>query len=66
MNEELLNTLKPSEKIDWQEHPARSVLLSVWTFTKWITLGFLVISGWVIWLIVSIVFSEALEKKGGL
>lgn len=64
MRESLVNTLKPSEDIDWEEHPARSALLATWTVVKWVTVGFLTISVWVVWLIISIAFSEVREKGG--
>ena len=62
MRESLVNTLKPSADIDWSEHPARSALLTTWTVVKWVTLGFLTISLWAVWLIVSIAFSEVGER----
>jgi uncharacterized membrane protein YukC len=62
MREGLVESLKPSEQIDWQDHKLRSVLLTTWTVVKWLTVGFFVISAWVIWLIISIAFSEVTEK----
>lgn len=62
MNDSLLNSLKPSEAIDWENAKLRSVLLGTWTVVKWITIGFLTISLWAVWLILSIAFSELTEK----
>lgn len=66
MRESLVETLKPSEQIDWEDHKLRSVLLTTWTVVKWLTVGFLTISLWAVWLVLSIVFSEVTEGKKGL
>ena len=62
MQESLLNVLKPSEEIDWDKDKWKAALLTTWTVVKWVTIGFLTISAWVVWLIVSIAFSEVSER----
>jgi len=63
MRESLIETLKPSEDIDWQEHPARSALLTTWTVTKWIAIGLLAAVGALVWFIFAIVFAAMQEKE---
>lgn len=63
MRNELLDTLRVPEEIDWDNHPAKSGLLALWTFTKWITLGLLVAAGMIVWFIFSIVFAGLFEKE---
>ena len=63
MREDLLNTLKPSEDIDWDNHPAKSGLLTLWTIVKWTTIGVLVAAGMVLWFIFSIVFAALGEEE---
>jgi len=63
MRDDLINTLKPSEDIDWDNHPAKSVLLTVWTIVKWTTLGVLVAAGFTLWFIFSIVFAALSEEE---
>lgn len=63
MRNELLDTLRVPEEIDWDNHPAKSALLATWTFVKWITLGLLVAAGMIVWFIFSIVFAGLFEKE---
>lgn len=63
MRNELLETLKPSEEIDWDNHPAKSGLLALWTVTKWLTIGVLVAAGMILWFIFSVVFAGLFEKE---
>lgn len=62
MRESLVNTLKPSDDLDFRNERARAILSTTWTVVKWVTVGFLTISVWAIWLIVSIAFSEVGER----
>jgi uncharacterized membrane protein YukC len=62
MRESLVNTLKPSDDLDWRNERTRAILSTTWTVVKWVTVGFLTISVWAIWLIVSIAFSEVGER----
>lgn len=63
MREELLNDLKPAEKIDWQDSELRLALVGVWQVVKWVGLGLLAIVAGIVWLIMSIVFAEVNERK---
>lgn len=63
MREDLLNTLKPSEDIDWDNHPAKSGLLTLWTIVKWATIGVLIAVGMTLWFIFSIVFAALSEEE---
>lgn len=64
MRNDLLNVLKPSPEIDWDNAKWKSAALATWTVVKWLLIGFLTISLWGIWLIVSIAFSEVTERGG--
>jgi len=57
MQNDLVNMLKPSEDIDWDDHPGKSFLLGVWTLTKWVTIGTVVAAALILYWCMTVVFA---------
>lgn len=63
MKNSLVDTLKSDTEFDWENSPLRSGLIATWTVVKWLGLGVLATMGFILWLIMSIVFAEVNERK---
>lgn len=57
MQNSLVNSLKPSEDINWDDHPGKSFLLGLWTVTKWLTIGVVVAALMILYWCFVIVFA---------
>lgn len=63
MKNDVVNNLKPAETYDMELSDLKVALLAVWQVVKWVGLGLLALVAGLVYLIMSIVFSEVNERK---